>query len=339
MSMKRSVALIFGGEGCERDISIRSAKCIYEMIDKEKFSVLPVYISENGDWYAQREMPSGEIPRDIPTFPVRIGGKSGFLVKGHVGSVSVALPILHGECGEDGVIQGALEAAHIPYVGCDVVSGAVCFDKAYAKAVAASLGIQTARWISSDGRAREELCALAEEKIGYPMFIKPARRGSSIGAARVNTAEDFYPLYDAAAIHGRVIIEEYIQVAYEVECGFLSLDGEVLISPGGTIDTGGDLYDYDTKYRPESRIKASHGSPLTPERERIANMAKQLALALDMRHMGRLDFLVSRTGEIYFNEVNTIPGMTATSLYPGITEDMGLGRGEFINRLIDEVAK
>ena len=113
----------------------------------------------------------------------------------------------------------------------------------------------------------------------------------------------------------------------------------MLISPGGTIDTAGDLYDYDTKYRPESHIKASHGSPLTPERESIANMARQLASALDMRHMGRLDFLVSRTGEIYFNEVNTTPGMTATSLYPGITEDMGLMRGEFINRLIDEVAK
>ena len=224
--MKISVALIFGGEGCERDISLRSAKSIYEMIDKERFSVLPVYISENGDWYAQREMPSGEIPRDIPTFPVRIEGRSGFLVKGHVGTVSVALPILHGELGEDGVIQGALEAAHIPYVGCDVISSALTIDKAYTKAVAASLGIPTARWVSSDGRTASEVKALAEEAIGYPMFIKPARRGSSIGASRVDTAEDFYPAYDIAAIHGRVIVEECISVKYEVECGFLSLDGK-----------------------------------------------------------------------------------------------------------------
>ena len=210
--MKRSVALIFGGEGCERDISIRSAKGIYEMIDRERFSVLPVYISESGDWYAQREMPEGEIPQDIPTFPVRIAGRSGFLVKGHVGTVSVALPILHGEYGEDGVIQGALEAAHIPYIGCGVISGALTSDKAYAKAVAESLGIPTARWICSDGRTAETLKALAERVIGYPMFIKPARRGSSIGAARVDRAEDFYTAYADAAIHGRVIIEECINV-------------------------------------------------------------------------------------------------------------------------------
>ena len=337
--MKKSVALIFGGEGCERDISLRSAQSIYEMIDKERFSVLPVYISENGDWYAQREMPKGEIPRDIPTFPVRLDGRSGFLVKGHVGSVSVALPILHGECGEDGVIQGALEAAHIPYIGCDVISGAVCSDKAYTKAVAKSLGIPCAKWVASDGLKAGEVKAAAEELFGYPMFIKPARRGSSIGASRVDKSEDFYPAYDAAAIHGRVIVEECIDVRYEVECGFLSLDGKTLVNPGGTVDTDGNFYDFDTKYRPESTAKASHGSPLTPEREKIAAMARQLASALDMRHIGRLDFLISRTGEIYFNEVNTIPGMTATSLYPGITEDMGLERGEFINRLIEEATK
>ena len=337
--MKRSVALIFGGEGCERDISIRSAKSIYEMIDKERFSVLPVYISENGDWYAQREMPRGDIPRDIPTFPVRLDGRSGFLVKGHVGSVSVALPILHGECGEDGVIQGALEAAHIPYIGCDVITGAVCSDKAYTKAIAKSLGIPTAKWLSSDGRTKAELRALAEESLGYPMFIKPARRGSSIGASRVDRREDFYPAFDAAAIHGRVIIEEFIPVEYEVECGFLSLDGKVLINPGGTIDTGGIFYDFEAKYENVKSPITSHGAPLTPERARIAEMAKRLATALDMRHFGRLDFFVSRDGGIYFNEINTIPGMTPTSLYPGITEDMGLSAGEFINRLIDEALK
>ena len=337
--MKRSVALIFGGEGCERDISIRSAKSIYEMIDKERFSVLPVYISENGDWYAQREMPKGDIPRDIPTFPVRLDGRSGFLVKGHVGSVSVALPILHGECGEDGVIQGALEAAHIPYIGCDVITGAVCSDKAYTKAIANSLGIPTAKWLSSDGRTKAELQALAEESFGYPMFIKPARRGSSIGASRVDRSEDFFPAFDAAAIHGRVIIEEFIPVKYEVECGFLSLDGKVLINPGGTIDTDGNFYDFEAKYENIRSPKASHGAPLTPERAKIAEMAKRLATALDMRHFGRLDFFVSRDGGIYFNEINTIPGMTPTSLYPGITEDMGLSAGEFINRLIDEALK
>ena len=337
--MKKSVALIFGGEGCERDISIRSAKSIYEMIDKEKYSVLPVYISENGDWYALRSMPTGEIPCDIPTFPIRVDGRSGFLVKGHVGTVSVALPILHGEYGEDGIIQGALEAAHIPYIGCNVITGAVASDKAYTKAIAESLGIPTAKWVCSDGHTRNEVKRLAEETFGYPMFIKPARRGSSIGASRVDRKEDFYPAYDTAAIHGRVIVEECVSVSYEVECGFFSLGKKVEICPSGTINTNGGFYDFDTKYVNSQAQNTSHGAALSQERAMIADMARRLAAALDMRHFGRLDFFVSDGGKIYFNEINTIPGMTKTSLYPAITEDMGLAAGEFINRLIEEVAQ
>ncbi len=336
--MKKSVALIFGGEGCEREISLSSAKNVYKMIDREKYSVLPIYISESGDWYAQREMPQGEIPRDIPTFPVRIDGRSGFLVKGRVGTVSVALPILHGEYGEDGVIQGALEAAHIPYIGCGVIAGALTSDKAYTKAVAASLGIPTAKWVTSDGCTVDEAKQLAEGAIGYPMFIKPARRGSSIGASRVDTAEEFYPAYTEAAIHGRVIIEECISVGYEVECGFLSLDGDVRTSPTGTIATDGNFYDFGAKYSGIDTPKISHGARVTDERAKIAEMAERLARALDLRHLARLDFLVSTNGQIYFNEINSIPGMTPSSLYPAITEDMGFKCGEFINRLIDEVA-
>lgn len=336
--MKKSVALIFGGEGCEREISLLGAKNIYEMIDREKFSVLPVYISENGDWYALREMPTGEIPRDIPTFPVRIDGRSGFLVKGRVGTVSVALPILHGERGEDGVIQGTLEAAHIPYIGCDVTAGALTSDKAYTKAVAVSLGIPTAKWITPNGLSSDRARAMAEGALGYPMFIKPARRGSSIGISRVDRAEDFKSAYTEASLHGRVIIEECIPVAYEVECGFLSLDGRVRVCPTGTVATEGNFYDYGAKYSGANSPKTSHGAPLSPERERIAEMAERLVGGLDLRHFARLDFFVSTDGQIYFNEINSIPGMTDTSLFPAITEDMGLTGGEFINRLIDEVA-
>lgn len=336
--MKKSVALIFGGEGCEREISLLGAKNIYEMIDREKYSVLPIYISENGDWYALREMPTGEIPRDIPTFPVRIDGRSGFLVKGRVGTVSVALPILHGERGEDGVIQGALEAAHIPYIGCDVTAGAVTSDKAYTKAVAASLGIPTAKWITPCGNGIDEIQRIAEEKIGYPMFIKPARRGSSIGISRVDKPDDFGTAYAEAALHGRVIIEECIPVAYEVECGFLSVKKKTFVSPTGTVATEGNFYDFGAKYSGVNSPKTSHGAKLTPEREKIAGMAEVLARGLDLKHFARLDFLVSTDGQIYFNEINSIPGMTNTSLFPAITEDMGLSDGEFINRLIEEVA-
>jgi len=328
-SKPKRVALIFGGEGCEHEISVRSAISLDGLIDKTRATVMPVYITRSGDWLAV------STPNDTcgePTYPVRLNGRSGFLTRGGIIEVDVALPILHGSFGEDGIIQGALEAAHIKYVGAGVLAGAVSADKITTKILAESLNIPTARWVWCDAECADEARSLAEEKLTYPMFIKPSGSGSSYGVARVNTREEFAEAYLGARAHDvRVLIEECIDVDYEIECGYFSL-GEPILSASGAVATCGETYDYERKYSPKG-IKATHGEK-SELRTVVADYARELAHLIGLRHVSRIDFLVDRRGQAYFNEINTIPGMTDTSLYPLLTEDMGMARGEFINRLI-----
>ena len=333
--MRKNVALIFGGEGAESEISVRSAANLYSYIDKGTYRVLPIFITREGEWHLTDEV-SCDCKRYKSVYPVRYKGESGLLCDGEILSVDAAIPLLHGDFGEDGKIQGALDAAHIRYVGCGVASGAACADKILTKIIADGLGIPTAEWTWSDdgaGVAR----AVAEARLGYPMFIKPATLGSSIGAAAVNRPDEFTAAYNTAASYGRVLIERLMPVEYEVECAVLQYGGKLMINPGGTVETDGALYGFEAKYNGVNSPKTSHGVEESPIRCKISEMARRLAEAIGIRHMARIDFFVTRDGKIYFNEINTMPGMTATSLYPALTEGMNLLRGEFINLLLAEI--
>lgn len=339
--MQKTVALIYGGEGCERSISVLSAERIYSFIDKQKYNVIPVFISHDGSWYISGNDPFGKLPTagGSPTYPVRLHGTSGLLSGDGILPVHAAVPILHGNFGEDGIIQGALDTAHIRYVGCDTQSSALAADKAYAKAVAESLSIKTAKYTverCGSAKARERAKRITEEKLGFPVFIKPIRLGSSIGASAVRSAADFDAAFISAAKYGGgVIIEELIDVAYEVECACLYDGKRGVFSAGGIIRTNGETYGFEEKYLSNRSPEISHGTEYYPGKKEIEDISIILADAIGIRHFARLDFLVSRDGEIYFNEINTIPGMTKKSLYPSLTEDMGYAEGEFINLLID----
>lgn len=336
--MKKTVALIYGGEGAEHTISVRSAEQICSYIDREKYAVLPVYISHEGSWYLPRD-PFGKMPTAAsrPTYPVRLHGRSGFLAGGDILAVDLALPILHGDFGEDGRIQGALDVAHIPYVSCPHDVGALCADKAYTKIVAEWLGIPTAEWIATTERDAGAARKLAEEKLSYPMFIKPCRLGSSIGAAAVECEHAFYAAYTRArAFDTKVLIERHVPIKCEVECAYLGTKDSDIYLAGGVIDTGGATYGYNEKYNGHGTAVATHGKRAGDEYRLIAEWAKKLGSTIGLRHYSRLDFFIARDGQIYFNEINTIPGMTRTSLFPALTEDMGLAHGEFINRIIAE---
>lgn len=343
--MKKTVALIYGGEGVEGSISRCSAKNLYSMISKEKYEVIPVFISHGGSWYISDTDPFGALPTRAarPTYPVMLHGRSGLLSEGGIKAVDVAFPTLHGDFGEDGIIQGALDAAHIRYVGCKVGAGALCADKIYTKAVADGLGIRTARWIAECGMSAEDRKRArqrTEELLGFPVFIKPSCLGSSVGASAVYNGDSFDKAYiSAARFGGRVLIEELIPVAYEVECAFLSYGKEKLYSASGIVQTDGAVYGFAEKYDINKSPKTLHGVGATPLKAEIEACARALGEVLSLRHMARLDFLVGDDGEIYFNEVNTIPGMTPTSLYPALTEDMGLSRGEFVELLIEDATK
>ena len=333
--MKKRVALIYGGEGAEREISKLSAENLFSHIDEKEYEVLRIEILGNGEWKAVTEKGKYE-----STFPIFKDGVSGFLLGGEVLPVDCAIPCLHGNYGEDGVVQGALTAAHIKYIGQDVYASAVTSDKAFTKLIASRLNIPTADWILSDNESAPDAKARAERYLQYPMFIKPARLGSSYGATPVPTSDAFVSAYEyAKSFDARLLIEERVDFDYEVECALFDA-GERRISAGGRVLSGGKFYDYNSKYDKNASPETEAKSGKAPEiEEKISEYSASLADFIGIKHLSRFDFFVNRDGKILFNEINAFPGMTATSLYPKLTEDMGLYKGEFINLLIKSVSK
>ncbi len=339
--MKKSIALIFGGEGYEHDISVASAENLASLIDAEMYNIIYIVIDKEGNWYiySRRDgeplsLWKSEMQRLRAAFPIRLFGVSGIYSEGNISEICAAIPCLHGDFGEDGSIYGTLAAAHIPYIGQNCHAAAFASDKSISKLVADRLSIPTARWLdfkfgNSDIRQR------AEREIEYPMFIKPTRLGSSYGAHPVFSRDEFEPaLRDAFSYSENIIIEEYINFAYEVECAYF--DGEEkLFSPHGRI-LSGKFYDFSAKYNGEDESTDTK-CDFDPEAEMlIEEYSKRLTDALGLRYLSRIDFFVTDKKEVYFNEINTFPGMTKTSLYPALSENMGLRRGEFINILIEK---
>jgi len=326
--MKFTVAVIYGGEGHEHNISVLSAKNLISMIDRSAYDIIPVYITERGEWFIESE---GE---KISTFPAFLNGKGGFFKGGKILKVDLAVPILHGELGEDGVIAGALRAAHIKAVGCPTLAGALTSDKIASKLIAEAIGIPTAKWVFADCERCDGVIAKAEEKLSYPMFIKPSSLGSSIGISRVSDREEFCKAYKKAALLSeRILIEEEIPFERELECAYL-FSGEKHFFEIGEICLDGKFYDFERKY--EKSTKTSHFSGALEIKEKVIAYSDALRAAIGIRGLSRLDFFLTESGEVYFNEINALPGMTKTSLYPLLTEKMGFSKGEFINNLIRE---
>lgn len=336
----KNIALIYGGEGEERNISRVSAKALYELIDKTLYNVIPVFISKEGNWYISEKDPFSPLPTKLshPTFPVRLHNRSGLLSGKDILNIDCAIPILHGDFGEDGIIQGALRTAHIPFIGADVCEGALCADKILTKLVAMATGIPTADFIVGEGKRPSDIIStldMVESSLGFPVFIKPCRLGSSIGAMAVRDKGEFIPKYTKALSYGsRVLIERLIEVDYEIECALLGVGGERRIA-SGVIKTDGRVYDYNEKYKEKNVtptvVKEKNEAILLAE-----EYARKLIDTIGLHSISRVDFLVDKNGRVYFNEINTMPGMTEASLYPRLTEAMGYSRGEFISRLIKE---
>ena len=330
--MKKSIAVIFGGEGAERQISERSAATVIERLEASS-SVMPIGISDEGDWFLfegdSSEISSGrwrKSPKLTPVYPSRLSGNSGFVTaNGVILNADLAFPVLHGDFGEDGVIQGALSAAHIPYIGSDVTSSALTADKAYTKIIAEYLGIPTVPWFIPQSLDMKLARREAERRLGYPLFIKPRRLGSSIGAAPVYLRADFKPAWEAAmeASDGLLMIEALADVKLELELALF--DGKTrFISHPGIVHSSGRFYDFHSKYDSESSTKTEADGKLERKTVRKArSYARQISDFLGLGNISRIDFFLSSSGEIYFNEINSIPGMTDTSLYPPLAELYG----------------
>ena len=324
-NFKKTVALISGGEGREHEISLLSAKNLYALIDRSRYEVLDVFIDKDGAWYIRED------GRLTPTFPTRLGEARGFISGSQIRGVAAAVPCLHGDLGEDGYVQGVLRLAGIPYVGQDVYASALTQDKIYTKLVAKSLGIPTADFIFLDGESTEN-AAKAVKALGYPLIIKPSRLGSSYGIRIVRREDEFAEAYKyALSVSKRLLIEKLISFDYELECAYFLGS----FAPWGRILKGGSFYDFKAKYGGEAKTESRRGAD--PEAEkRAVEYSSALTYAIGIHALSRIDFFVTCEGEIYFNEINAFPGMTDTSLYPRLTEELGFKTGEFINLLIED---
>ena len=322
MSDRIKVALIYGGRGFESEVSCKGKEHILPILAKS-YDVYPIFISGDGRWlYGEREL--------FPAF------RDFIFENGERLYVDAAIPLLHGNYGEDGVVQGALENARIPYVGCDTICSAVCRDKTVVKAVAKSLNIPTLPCLTiGQGEKIDRSVIVAEEKFGYPLFIKPTRLGSSIGAARADNRNELKAaLHNALRLCDRAMIEPYLHCKREIECGYFSAgETEIYSHPGEILIDG--VYDYDGKYKSDTRL--AEVAELDAEIcRRLRGYSERLVAALNIRHISRIDYFLVRD-EIYLNEINTMPGFTDQSLYARMIGASGIGEDEMFRRLIEAV--
>ncbi len=336
-------AVLFGGVGYERQISVLSAANFLRAAKDEGFSVLPVYIDANGSFYIYEgdiSALSADFAPDytelIPTFPMQMGNLCGFYVDGKIIEVRLCVPVLHGDYGEDGIIQGLLQSARIPFAGADTVCGAVAADKAYTKAVAASVKVPVVEsFVYNGGKENIDKCVLrAEKTLGYPLFVKPCRLGSSVGAGMAECREEFITaLLSALDVSERVLIERAVIEKRELECAYLAIGDIRLITAPGEAVSEKRFYDYDAKYKSSKTRLFPVADVDDNVKDKIISYTETLADALSVRHIARFDYFLSADGEIYFNEVNTFPGMTEGSLYPAMLKEAGIDFRSFVRLL------
>lgn len=332
--MKKTVAVIFGGEGFESEISIKSAENIISALDRKLYTPLPIFIDKTGVWKITQ--PSvAKISKEAPeTYPVRLDGESGFLFLSKVIPAELAIIALHGNLGEDGVVQGALACAKIRTLGQSVLTSALTNDKASCKAVADKLGIRSADWVLLTESNGKEALKAVKERLKYPCFLKACSFGSSYGAFKIESDAQFLKHYEEIRAMGenRVLAEEYIESDYELECAYIDYGKEQYL-PCGIVHTGGRVYSLEEKYKSESSFAPTLGKIPSELAERATEYSRELRRALGIKYLARFDYFV-RESEIIFNEINCFPGMTETSLYPKMVSCESLSFSQCLSELI-----
>ena len=344
--MKETIAVLFGGQSSEHVVSCMSAANVIDQIDKDKYDLLLIGITEEGEWILTPSVEEirNDTWRDGRTHAVLSPDatrKCVIISEGDATKevrVDVVFPVLHGLRGEDGTVQGLLELARIPYVGCGVLASAVSMDKLYTKLIVDSLGIRQADYVPvrrSQLQDMDSVIASVENKLSYPVFVKPSNAGSSRGVTRADNREELITgLKEAADNDRRILVEEMI-VGREIECGVFG-DGDSTKASGvGEILAAAEFYDFDAKYyNAESKTVVD---PELPDgaTERVREAAVKIFNAVDGYGLSRVDFFVKADGTVVFNEINTLPGFTAISMYPMLWEARGVDKRQLIDDLID----
>ncbi len=351
MSERITLCVLFGGHSSEYEVSLSSAYSVLTNLNAGRYDVMPVGITKEGAWYLYtgdwekiRDGSWCQSPAQLPKVTVDLtpGARSLLICPPgelpYSRKVDVVFPVLHGAYGEDGTVQGMLALADIPFIGCGCTASGVCMDKSLTKFPVAAAGIRQAKYVlarSTDDK--KTIAENAERALGYPMFVKPARAGSSVGISKAKDRAGLLTALDVAFREDeKVLIEETI-VGREIEVAVLEEHGRYTVSDCAEIDAGAEFYDYDAKY--VSDTSTFYIPARLPEKIRyeVRRQAEIIFRALDCRTLSRVDFFVSDNGEIVFNEINTLPGFTSISMYPKLMMHAGMTYGELIDRLVDAV--
>ncbi len=356
--------LLFGGEGAEHNVSTESAESLYGELLAVGIKPRSVYIDSMGGWFIGKHLNSPKAlssphAKRRAVYPARRYGKGGLLSGKRFIPASAAIPVLHGNLGEDGTVAGALKILGIPFVGCGVTPSAICADKSLTKRIADTLGIPTVPSVTIKrediGTAKERvlgaLLFTTEEKTGefclqnsagavsiskdkqkmrllFPVFIKPTDLGSSLGASVArNECELADALERAFSLSDCVLVERFIEGVRELECAYFEHKSKQYFTNIGEIHHGGSFYGYDEKYS-SAQTKVALADIDTELSERIREYSRALVDTLGISQLSRIDFFLSSDGELYFNEINTMPGLTAASMLPFLIRDSGLSVGE-----------
>lgn len=360
MNPRRSlrIGVIFGGRSSEHEVSLSSAGNVIDALQQAGHTVVPIGITPHGRWLTAGDpmrrltfATNGDAP--APSDPVAVEEKAdvdasetdkwALLPRPTSGQqlpdIDVIFPVLHGPFGEDGTVQGLLEMANIPYVGCGVLGSAVGMDKAVVRQIFTAAGIrQTPACVvmrKAWQREPNEAIAGVENEVSYPLFVKPANMGSSVGVSKARTRAELGDAIDLACRYDRkVLVEQAVPNAREIEISVLGND-EVIASVPGEIIPGAEFYDYSAKYLDDTS-QLLIPAPLNPElTAEVQEVAMRAFRAIDGSGLARVDFLLDdRSGLLYLNELNTMPGFTRISMYPKLWEASGISYAELVDRLV-----
>lgn len=343
----KKIGVIFGGMSTENEVSIKSAEGVLGNLDRSKYEIHMIYIDKNGNWnrYIGKQ--------DTKEINFRYMQKINNVME-YIKQLDVVFPVLHGLYGEDGTIQGLLELLKVPYIGCKVLASAIGIDKVYTKIIFEKAGLKQAKYIYIkkeedvyayvDEYLREEkttiekICENVYNELKFPMFVKPSNFGSSVGVSKVNNIEELKEaIAEAGKYDKKILIEQGID-GKEIECAVLQ-DNEIITSCLGEVIPAEEFYSYEAKYIMQES-KTIIPAKITEQQEtEIKEQAIRAFKAIDGIGLSRVDFFIENvTGEIYINEINTLPGFTQISMYPQLFEKSGIEYSELLDKLIENAS-
>jgi D-alanine-D-alanine ligase len=345
--------LLFGGRSVEHEISVISARSVFDTLDRDRYEVVAIGVTKEGRWQLMPDGPPALTSGSSQALPgvARSSGEEVALdqvpgahaLVGADGSrteIDVVFPVMHGPYGEDGSIQGFLEMAGVPYVGSGVLGSALGMDKAVQKVLFHAAGIPVVDHETVSEREWEEDPEAVEaraEHLGTPLFVKPAALGSSVGVTKVHEPDELRRALEEAFRYGRkALLEAAMEGERELECAVLGNDDPVASTAGEIIPRGHEFYDYDAKYLDEHGAELVIPAEVPPETlEDVQRLSIAAFRAVDAAGLARVDFFLTRDGRLFVNEVNTIPGFTSISMYPKLWESSGVPYADLVDRLIE----